>query len=201
MTAGTVKQIKNKAGRRNLSRLYFRRKEMYVCGINKEDAANGPGIRLSLFVSGCTNHCKGCFSPETWNFDYGYEYTDTVEDMLINELKKPYYEGLTILGGEPFEPSNQEVLVGLIRRVKRELPEKTIWMFSGNTYDDLSDASFRKHTDVTDEIFDTIDVLVDGPFDIERRDVTLAFRGSSNQRIVDMKKTRKTGSVTTLQFD
>ena len=174
---------------------------MHFCGINKEDITNGPGIRLSLFVSGCTNHCKGCFSPETWSFAYGDEYTKETEDKIIKELSKPYYDGITILGGEPFEPENQKELIDLIRRVRKELPDKTIWMFSGNVYEDLSDSQYKKHTDVTDEILDTIDVLVDGPFDIGKRDVSLAFRGSLNQRIIDMKKTRETGTVKTLQFD
>lgn len=174
---------------------------MHYCGINKEDVMNGPGIRLSLFVSGCTNHCKGCFSPETWNFDYGNEYTDDTENMIIRELSKPYYDGITILGGEPFEPENQIELIKLIRRIRKDLPDKTIWMFSGNVYEDLSDKEYKKHTDVTDEIFNSIDVLVDGSFDIERRDISLAFRGSANQRIIDIKETRKTGVIKALQFD
>lgn len=174
---------------------------MHYCAINKEDIANGPGIRVSLFVSGCTNHCKGCFSPETWDFGYGDEYTAETEEKIVKELSKPYYEGLSILGGEPFEPENQKEIVKLLRRVKEELPEKTIWIFSGSQYEDLADKEFRKHTAVTDEILDTADALVDGKFDITKRDVSLAFRGSTNQRIIDLKKTRGTGIVETLQFD
>ncbi len=159
------------------------------------DTANGPGIRLSIFVSGCTNHCKGCFQPQTWDFDYGRPYTPALEDYLLRELGQSYYTGLTILGGEPFEPSNQEALLPLIRRVRRELPGKTIWMFTGFTYDkDLVPGGCR-YTAVTDEILDSIDVLVDGRFVLEEKDIALHFRGSRNQRILDMKESRRTGQI------
>jgi anaerobic ribonucleoside-triphosphate reductase activating protein len=168
---------------------------MHFGQIFTADAANGLGIRVSLFVSGCTNRCKGCFQPETWDFSYGEPYTGETEDFLIKELSKDYYDGLTILGGEPFEPSNQEVLIGLIRRVKKELPNKNIWMYTGFTYEkDLRPGGCR-YTAVTDEILDSVDILVDGRFEEDRKNIMLKFRGSENQRIIDMPATRKSGVV------
>ena len=168
---------------------------MYLGEILTADTANGPGIRLSIFVSGCTNRCPGCFQPQTWTFDYGRPYTPELEDYLLRELGESYYDGITILGGEPFEAENQRGLVGLIRRIRRQLPDKTIWMFTGFTYDrDLLPGGCR-HTEVTDEILDAIDVLVDGRFVQAERDISLHFRGSRNQRILDMKKTRERGEI------
>ena len=165
------------------------------------DCANGLGMRVSLFVSGCTNHCPGCFQPETWDFDYGLAYTPETEQGLMEELAKPYYDGLTILGGEPFELSNQPEVAALVRRVKKELPEKTIWMYTGFLYEkDLVPGGCR-YTEVTDEILDNIDILVDGKFVQELKDITLNFRGSSNQRIIDMKKTRVTGKIILSQLN
>ncbi|MDD6195681.1 anaerobic ribonucleoside-triphosphate reductase activating protein [[Clostridium] aminophilum] len=168
---------------------------MHIGEIIKTDCANGIGIRLTLFVSGCTNCCPGCFQPQTWDFNYGIPYTEEIEQSLMDELKKPYYDGITILGGEPFEIPNQEVLVHLILRIREELPQKTIWMFTGFTYDrDLVPDGCR-YTKVTDSILDHIDILVDGKFVEELKNITLKFRGSENQRIIDMKKTRAQGSV------
>ncbi len=167
---------------------------MHVGQIFKADIANGIGVRVSIFVSGCTNRCKNCFQPETWDFNYGHEYTKEVEDDLIKELSEDYYDGLSILGGEPFEPENQREIVKLIRRVRKECPGKTIWMYSGNTYEEMLEGGYR-HIEVTDEILDQIDVLVDGRFEEELKDISLNFRGSSNQRIIDMKKTRASGEV------
>ena len=168
---------------------------MYIGEIITADSANGTGIRVSLFVSGCTNHCKGCFQPETWNFEYGRPYTPEIEEMLISELSKSYYNGLTILGGEPFEPSNQRELVKLIRRIKKELPSKDIWVFTGFTYDkDLTEGGCR-YIECTDEILDSIDVLVDGRFIEEKKNISLIFRGSENQRIILMRPTRVSGNI------
>ena len=167
---------------------------MHVGQIFKADIANGIGVRVSIFVSGCTNRCKNCFQPQTWDFNYGHEYTKEVEDDLIKELSEDYYDGLSILGGEPFEPENQREIVKLIRRVRKECPGKTIWMYSGNTYEEMLEGGYR-HIEVTDEILDQIDVLVDGRFEEELKDISLNFRGSSNQRIIDMKKTRASGEV------
>ena len=150
---------------------------MYYGNIKKNDIANGKGVRVTLFVSGCTNHCKNCFQPETWNFDYGKPYTKETED----------------------EPENQRELVKLLRRVRDELPEKNIWSFTGFVLDqDLLDGG-RKHCEVTDEMLSLLDVLVDGPFKEEEKDITLAFRGSRNQRLIDMKKSLKEQEVIELE--
>lgn len=162
--------------------------------IKKCDIANGIGVRTVLFVSGCTHHCKGCFQPETWDFSYGELYTEAVEEEIIESLRPSYVNGLTLLGGEPFEPQNQRVLVGLLRRVRRELPEKTIWSFSGYTWEELTGES-RARCEVTDEMLSMLDVLVDGEFVEEKRNISLRFRGSENQRLIDVPKTRAAGHV------
>lgn len=177
----------------------FRFLFMYFGNIKKNDIANGKGVRVTLFVSGCTNHCKNCFQPETWNFDYGKPYTKETEDEVIDALKPSHISGLTLLGGEPFEPENQRELVKLLRRVRDELPEKNIWSFTGFVLDqDLLDGG-RKHCEVTDEMLSLLDVLVDGPFKEEEKDITLAFRGSRNQRLIDMKKSLKEQEVIELE--
>lgn len=155
--------------------------------IKNFDIANGEGVRVSLFVSGCTHHCKGCFNPETWNFDYGKPYTKETEDSIIKMLSFPYTDGLTLLGGEPFEPQNQRVLVGLLRRVREELPDKNVWCYSGYLFEELTGDS-RARCEVTDEMLSLIDILVDGEFHEQEKDITLVFKGSSNQRIIDVKK-------------
>ena len=168
---------------------------MHVGQIFKADCANGEGMRVSIFVSGCTNRCEGCFQPETWDFNYGEPYTKEMEQEIFDELSLPYYNGLTILGGEPFEASNQEGLIDLIRRIRTELPEKTIWMYTGVTYDrDLVPGCCR-YTAVTVEILDNIDILVDGRFEQEKKNISLHYRGSENQRIIDMRASRKEGKV------
>ncbi len=168
---------------------------MHVGEILVADCANGPGVRVSVFVSGCTNCCEGCFQPQTWDFTYGRFYDKKMEDYIIEELSKSHYQGLTILGGEPFEPSNQKELIHLIRRVREELPDRNIWMYTGFTYDKDLCPGGRKYTKQTDAILDEIDVLVDGRFEQAKRDLMLKYRGSSNQRIIDMKQTRKQGEV------
>lgn len=155
--------------------------------IKNFDIANGEGVRVSLFVSGCTHHCKGCFNPETWNFEYGKPYTKETEDSIIKMLSFPYTDGLTLLGGEPFEPQNQRVLVGLLRRVREELPDKNVWCYSGYLFEELTGDS-RARCEFTDEMLSLIDILVDGEFHEEQKDITLVFKGSSNQRIIDVKK-------------
>jgi len=168
---------------------------MHVGEILRADSANGEGIRVTIFVSGCTNRCPGCFQPETWDFHYGKLYDEEIEKILFDELSQPYYDGLTILGGEPFEPSNQEGIIEIIRRVRRELPDKNIWIYTGFLYDvDLAPGGCR-YTEVTDEILDNIDILVDGRFEEDKKNLRLNFRGSENQRIIDMKRTRAEGKV------
>ncbi len=162
--------------------------------IKKCDIANGVGVRTVLFVSGCTHHCKGCFQPDTWNFDYGERYTKETEDEIIESLRPDYVDGITLLGGEPFEPENQRELVKLLRRIKKELPQKTVWSFSGYTYEELTGDS-RAVCEVTNEMLSMLDVLVDGEFVEAKRNISLRFRGSENQRLIDMNKTRKEGKI------
>ena len=168
---------------------------MYYADIKSYDIANGEGCRVTLFVSGCTNHCKGCFQPETWDFHYGQPYTKDTEEYILNLLQNPHIEGLTILGGEPFEPFNQAELVNLLHIVKQKFPLKNIWCFTGFVYDKDLLKGQRKHTNASDEMLSYIDVLVDGPFILQQRDISLYFRGSRNQRILDMKQTLQTGSI------
>jgi anaerobic ribonucleoside-triphosphate reductase activating protein len=168
---------------------------MHYGNIKKCDIANGAGVRVTLFVSGCTNRCKGCFQPETWDFCYGKEYTQETEDEVLGALKLPNRAGLTILGGEPFEPENQRELIKLMKRVKKELPTKNIWVFTGFVYDRDLVPGGRKHCEVTNDIMSMIDVLVDGPFIEDKKNLMLRFRGSENQRIIDMNETRKSGKL------
>lgn len=157
--------------------------------IKKIDIANGLGIRVSLFVSGCRNHCKGCFNECTWDFSYGKEFTSETENEILELLSQKFINGLTVLGGEPFEEENQKVLAPFLEKVKQTFPQKNIWCYTGYIYDkDLKPSSGRKHTEYTQRMLDTIDVLVDGPFIEELKDITLNFRGSSNQRILYLKK-------------
>ena len=162
--------------------------------IKKCDIANGVGVRTVLFVSGCTHHCKGCFQPETWSFDYGERDTKETEDEIIESLRPDYVDGITLLGGEPFEPENQRELVKLLRRIKKELPQKTVWSFSGFTYEELTGDS-RAVCEVTNEMLSMLDVLVDGEFVEAKRNISLRFRGSENQRLIDMNQTRKEGKI------
>ncbi len=169
---------------------------MHYGEIKKLDVANGVGVRTTLFVSGCTNHCENCFQPETWDFCYGKPFDKAAEDELIEDLSLPYVRGLTLLGGEPFEPENQRVLVKLLRRVKETYPAKDIWAFTGFTLDGelLRDGSHPR-CEVTDEMLGMIDVLVDGRYVDALRDLALTFRGSSNQRLIDLNKSRAAGKI------
>lgn len=149
------------------------------------DSSNGEGVRVSLFVSGCRNHCKGCFNEVTWDFNYGEDFTEIQENEIIEFCKKSFISGLTILGGEPFEPENQTALLPFIRKFKEECPDKTLWMFTGYVYEkDLINGGRKCKENVTKEILDNVDVLVDGPFILEQKDLTLPFRGSRNQRLL-----------------
>ena len=159
---------------------------MNYASIRKYDIANGEGVRVSLFVSGCTHRCRGCFNEAAQAFDYGEKFTAETEDEIIEALKPDYIAGLTLLGGEPMEPENQRALIGFLRRI---FPSsgKTLWIYTGCTLEELRDVSSRWHTEVTDEILDMTDVLVDGPFVESLKDISLRFRGSSNQRIIRLK--------------
>ena len=161
---------------------------MYFGAIKKIDIANGEGVRVSLFVSGCRNCCKGCFQKETWDFCYGKEFTQDTQEEILEALKPDYIAGLSVLGGEPFEEENQEVLAPFLQKVKEIFPNKDIWCYTGYVYDvDLVAESGRKHTPYTQTMLDCIDVLVDGPFVEELKDISLLFRGSRNQRILKFK--------------
>ncbi len=161
------------------------------------DIANGPGVRTSLFVSGCTHHCEGCFNDIAWDFGYGKPFTESVWEEIYESLKPHYITGVTLLGGEPFEPQNQKGLIGFIREYKRRFPEKTLWIYSGYTYEELTGAiPSRCRTDITDEILSYTDVLVDGKFEIDKKNIMLRFRGSENQRLIDIRKTLKSGQIT-----
>ena len=168
---------------------------MHYGQIMLADSANGEGIRLSLFVSGCTNCCKGCFQPETWNFSFGEEFDEKIENFILTELEKPYYAGITLLGGEPFEIDNQRGLIDLIRKFKEKFPSKNIWCYTGFTYDQDLIPGGKRYCEVTDEMLDSIDILVDGKFILELKNPSLKFKGSENQRIINMKETRKANKV------
>ncbi len=150
---------------------------MNYCGLNKNDVANGEGVRVSLFVSGCRNHCKGCHNPEAWDFDYGQPFTKETENEIMKALRPSWIQGLSVLGGEPCEEENKKVLIPFLKKVRNTFPEKDIWLYSGYTYELLQN----------NEILQYVDVLVDGPFLLKQKDVSIAFRGSRNQRIIKLK--------------
>lgn len=159
---------------------------MNYATIKKHDVANGTGIRVSLFVSGCTHRCKGCFNSEAWDFQYGSAYTDETENEILQALAPSYIKGLSLLGGEPFEPQNQPALLKLCQRVKREFPDKTIWCYTGYDYEKDILAGKLGDPEITDALIHLIDVLVDGEFVEAKKDLKLRFKGSSNQRIIDV---------------
>ena len=166
---------------------------MNYATIKYHDISNGPGVRVSLYVSGCRNHCKGCFNPETWDFCYGEPFTKEVEDKIIEAVKPSYIKGFTLLGGDPFEPENAKVLAPFMKRLREIYPEKSFWCFTG--YDFERDLLTGKQGDDVIEILHTLDVLVDGRFVEEKKDLTLRFKGSSNQRTILVKKSLETDEV------
>ncbi len=168
---------------------------MYYGEIKDCDIADGNGVRVTLFVSGCTNRCKGCFQPQTWDFHYGKPFTRETEDRILSMLGPSYIDGLTLLGGEPFEPENQRVLYPFLLRVRERYPEKTVWAFSGFTLEELRQEGSHPRCEVTDAMLDQLDVLVDGRFREELKSLMLRFRGSSNQRLIDMNETRRQGQI------
>ncbi len=163
---------------------------MKYAKIKKCDIANGPGVRVSLFVSGCNHHCRNCFNKEAWDFNYGNDFTGKEQDEILEDLKPEYITGLSLLGGEPFERINQEGLVPLIRKVKQIYPDKKIWCYTGFTFDKeiLGEMVEKENRKSTKEMLKNIDYIVDGKFVEELKDPKLRFRGSSNQRIIDVKK-------------
>ena len=157
--------------------------------IKKHDIANGVGIRVSLFVSGCRHKCKGCFNTEAWSFSAGKEFNDQVFSEILEYLTPNYIDGLSLLGGEPFELENASILISYMKKIKEILPNKTIWAYSGYTYEELL------NNDITKKLLETVDVLVDGKFELNLKNPSLAFRGSENQRIIDIKKSLKKGEI------
>ncbi len=156
--------------------------------IKKRDIANGVGVRVSLFVSGCTHHCKNCFNKETWDFEYGEKFTDDIVNEILRLLEPDYVQGLSLLGGEPFEVENQKELVKLLRKVKSQYPQKDVWCYTGYIFDTQLLSDSRARCEYTDEMLSYIDILVDGPYVEEQKDISLQFRGSRNQRIIDVKR-------------
>ena len=159
---------------------------MNYATIKNCDIANGPGVRVSLFVSGCTHRCPGCFNAEAWDFDYGTPFTQETIDKILEMMKPSHIKGLTLLGGEPFEPQNQPEIVKLLRQLKTVYPEKSVWAFSGYLFDEDILAGRLGPWEITNEYLKYLDVLVDGPFVMEKKDLNLRFRGSSNQRLIDV---------------
>ncbi len=168
---------------------------MNYATIKFNDIANGLGVRTSLFVSGCTHFCKGCFNSEAWSFSYGKPFTKDVEDEIILSLKNSYVDGLSLLGGEPFEPQNQSALLPFLQRVKKEVPNKNIWCYTGYLFDKELLGESRAKTKDTLKMLELIDVLVDGKFIEELKDISLMFKGSSNQRIIDVKQSLKENKI------
>ena len=165
---------------------------MNYADIRPIDVANGPGVRVSLFVSGCTHHCKECFNPETWDFAYGSPFTQVEADAILKYLEPDYIKGLSLLGGEPFEPENQSAVLELVRQVRARYPHKDVWCYSGYLYERLRDGKVGEHSR---GLLEQLDVLVDGPFVIEQKELSLRFRGSANQRLVDVPESLKRGEV------
>ena len=169
---------------------------MYYGNIKNTDIANGEGVRVTLFVSGCTHHCKNCFNQETWDFCYGKPFTKEVEDQIIKMLEPDYIKGLTLLGGEPMEPKNQEALLPLVKRVREVYGDKkNIWCYTGYVFDKDLIKESRARCEHTDELLKNIDVLVDGPFVESLKNLTLKFRGSSNQRVINVPETLKQNDI------
>lgn len=164
---------------------------MNYAAIKTHDIANGPGVRVSLFVSGCTHRCKDCFNQEAWDFDYGKPFDQSVIDEILDYLKPGFIKGITYLGGEPMDPRNQAGLLDLTRQIKTRFPEKSVWCFTGYVWEKIPAV-----TDVTEELISLCDVIVDGPFIADRKNLSLRFRGSENQRLIDVPKTLQQGQVT-----
>ena len=168
---------------------------MNYATIKNCDIANGPGVRVSLFVSGCTHRCPGCFNEEAWDFDFGKPFTQQTIDEIIQMLTPPYVRGLTLLGGEPFDPRNQRAIVELLRQVKQKLPGKSIWAFSGYLFDRDILSGRLGDWEITKEYLSYLDVLVDGPFVLSKKNLSLRFRGSENQRLIDVPASLSSGTV------
>ncbi len=168
---------------------------MHIAEIKKTDIANGEGVRVSLFVSGCTRHCKNCFNAVAWDFGYGRPYTEELKEEIFEAAAPGYIAGLSLLGGDPFEPPNQRGLLPLLREFRSRFPGKTVWCYTGYTLADGCMAEEHANCEATRELLSLLDVLVDGPFIEEQKDIRLRFRGSSNQRIIDVRRTLREGEI------
>lgn len=173
---------------------------MKYAAIKKCDVANGPGVRVSVFVSGCNHHCKGCFNEKAWDFNYGNDFSDETIDGIIKDLDKEYITGLSLLGGEPLERENQKGLVKLVKKVKEKLPNKTIWCYTGFDYEKDVMGRMYEQWPETKDLINNIDVLVDGKFEMEKRNLNLQFRGSENQRLIDVKKSMQENKIVWTQI-
>ena len=165
---------------------------MNYANIKSRDIANGPGIRVSLFVSGCTHRCPGCFNPETWDFQFGAPFGEEQIQTILNYLRPAHIQGLSLLGGEPLHPDNQQAVLELVERVRQELPEKDIWCYTGYLYEGLRDGNVG---DYSRSLLKQLDILVDGPFVMEQKKLSLPFRGSENQRIIRVKESLSSGEI------
>ena len=174
---------------------------MKYAKIKKYDVANGPGVRVSIFVSGCNHQCKGCFNKEAWDFNYGQEFTEDTINEILEAMRPNYISGLTLLGGEPFEPINQKGLLKLVRKVKKEYPDKDIWAYSGYLFDKDIIGRQVKQLEETRELLSYIDVLVDGKFVENLKNPNLFFRGSSNQRVIDVKESLEYDKISEIKFE
>ncbi len=174
---------------------------MRYADIKKVDIANGTGVRVSLFVTGCTHHCKGCFNKEAWDFNYGKEYDENAEEKILEELNHSYVSGLTLLGGEPLELTNQQGLLPLVKKVKEKFPDKTIWCYTGYTFENDILGKMYNNWEETHELLKYIDVMVDGEFEEENKKVGLRFKGSTNQRIIDVQKSLKNKKAVLFSLD
>ncbi len=168
---------------------------MNYADIKKIDVANGEGVRVSVFVSGCNHHCKGCFNQCAWDFNYGKEFSEKEEQQIIEYMNHDYISGLSLLGGEPLEPKNQEGLLPLVKKVKEKFPDKNIWCYTGFDFEKDVVGKMAKNNETTRELLKYIDIIVDGKFEEDKKDLKLQFRGSSNQKIVDVKKSLQTGQI------
>lgn len=173
---------------------------MHYADIKEFDIANGPGVRVSLFVSGCNHHCKGCFNQCAWDFNYGNDYTEETTQKILDDLDKDYIDGLSLLGGEPLELQNQKGLLPLVKKVKEKYPNKNIWCYTGFDFEKDVVGKMSKTNEETKELMNYIDVIVDGKFEEEHKDLSLQFRGSSNQRIIDVKQSLKDKKIVQLNY-
>ena len=173
---------------------------MHYADIKEFDIANGPGVRVSLFVSGCNHHCKGCFNQCAWDFNYGNDYTEETTQKILDDLDKDYIDGLSLLGGEPLEIQNQKGLLPLVKKVKEKYPNKNIWCYTGFDFEKDVVGKMAKTNEETKELMNYIDVIVDGKFEEEKKDLSLQFRGSSNQRIIDVKQSLKNEKIIQLNY-